>query len=142
LKTLIQVISIFCFSLLMGICCYSQNVIDNSYATQFPTENVNFKKDANNAKNQPKRKNISFIYKESSQGILYGNPCAVEATRKMGFEYVLQPPGIPGSPGDKELERNNFLVNLKLIFTRGPFWKLTLNKRIKQCRINSGDIVG
>ena len=121
---------------------WGQNIIDNSYTTHFPTENVKFNKDANNSGNHPKRKRISYIYKENSKGILYGNPCAVEATRKLGFEYVLQPAGLPGSPGQKEQERNNFLVNLKLIFTKGPFWKLILNKRIKQCRINSGDIVG
>ncbi len=133
---------VFSFFCVYGFSCFGQNVIDNSYTTHFPTENVKFKKDANNPANQPKRKKISYIYKERSEGTLYGNPCAVEATRKMGFEYVLQPAGLPGSPGQNEQEKNNFLVNLKLIFTRGPFWKVRLNKRIKQCRINSGDIVG
>lgn len=109
---------------------------------EFPTETIDFKKDANRSGNRPKRKQIHYIYKATSEGVLYGNPCAVQATRKMGFEYVLQPAGVPGSPDEKEVELNNFLVNLKLIFTKSPFWKMILNKRIKDCREKSGDFVG
>lgn len=127
--------------LVMGFCAIGQAKTED-IRSKFPTENVTFGKQANKRSNQPKRKNISFIYKDSSEDILYGNPCAVEATRKMGFEYVLQPPGLPGSASRKETELNNFLVNLKLIFTRSPFWKLILNKRIKECRLKTGDIVG
>lgn len=90
----------------------------------------------------PKRKNISYIYKRKATGILFGNPCAIKATRRMGFEYVLQPKGVPGSPGRFNALMNNFFVNIKLTFTRSPFWKLILNERMKECRTNSGDFVG
>jgi len=73
---------------------------------------------------------------------LYGNPCAVEATRKMGFEYIIQPKGVPGGENFLLMQGNNLMVNVKLIFTRSPFWKFILNKRISQCRVDSGDIVG
>lgn len=112
------------------------------YKRDFPTENVTMGKEANRNANRPKRKRYDYLYTESSRGILYGNPCALEATRKMGFEYVVQPAGLPGSPGRKELEKNNFFVKMKLFFTRGPWWKLVLNNRIRKCRERSGDFVG
>lgn len=120
----------------------AQKKKDDDLTSQFPTENTRFGLEANKAKNRPDRKNISYLYVESSKNILYGNPCATEATRKMGFEYVVQPLGIPGSPEADEIEKHNFLVKLKLFFTRGPFWKLVINKRIKECAAKSGDIVG
>lgn len=107
-----------------------------------PTENLDSRKEANVRKNMPKRKRIDYIFKNDLDGIMYGNPCAVEETRKMGFEYVFQPLGIPGGiPVDDQFS-NNVGVNLKLIFTRSPFWKLILDRRIKKCRYKSGDIVG
>ncbi|RED91757.1 hypothetical protein C7460_13727 [Marinoscillum furvescens DSM 4134] len=112
------------------------------YKRDFPTENVTMGMEANKNANRPKRKRYDYLYTESSRGILYGNPCALQATRKMGFEYVVQPAGIPGSPGRKELEKNNFFVKLKLVFTRGPWWKLVLNNRLRKCRQQSGDFVG
>ncbi|MEQ8473677.1 MAG: hypothetical protein RIC35_20945 [Marinoscillum sp.] len=114
----------------------------NEYQGHFPTENVKMGMESNKGKNKPKRKHISYLYTVDSKNILYGNPCAVEATRKMGFEYVVQPLGIPGSPDEKDYELNNFLVKMKLFFTRSPFWKAILNKRIRECAEKSGDIVG
>ncbi|MFT6865186.1 MAG: hypothetical protein ACJA08_000003 [Cyclobacteriaceae bacterium] len=107
-----------------------------------PTQNVDSRKEMNTNKNRPKRKHLDYIFKNDLNGILYGNPCAIEATRKMGFEYVFQPLGIPGSLPVDEQFSNNIMVNIKLIFTRSPFWKLILNRRIKKCKQNSGDMVG
>ncbi|MEP4533400.1 MAG: hypothetical protein ABJ004_09945 [Cyclobacteriaceae bacterium] len=107
-----------------------------------PTENLDPRKEANRLRNKPDRKNIDYIIKSDLDGILYGNPCAIEETRKMGFEYVFMPEGLPGAMNPDERFENNFLVNLKLIFTRSPFWKLILNRRIKKCRTKSGDFVG
>ena len=82
-----------------------------------PTENVDSRKEANNLKNRPKRKTIEYLYKNDSKGILYGNPCAIEATRKMGFEYVINPMGVPGSVLPDDQFSNNLWVHIKLIFT-------------------------
>lgn len=107
-----------------------------------PTQNIDSRKEFNIEKNMPKRKRIDYIYKNDLDGIMYGNPCALEETRKMGFEYVFQPLGIPGSiPVDDQFS-NNLAINVKLILTRSPFWKLILNRRIKRCRLKSGDMVG
>jgi len=106
-----------------------------------PTDNLTSKKDYNKAKYRPKNKNLNFIIKKDTEGILYGNPCVLEQTTKMGFQYTLQ----PKSGGSKtEVGRliNNFLVKLKLVLTKTPFWKAILNKRIRDCRVKSGDLVG
>lgn len=107
-----------------------------------PTENLDRKKEANRQKNKPKKKNYSYIYKARTEGILYGNPCALEETRKMGFEYVVQKPTLPGGMEQEDVRWHNFWVKVKLVFTRSPFWKLILNKKLEQCRQKTGDIVG
>lgn len=107
----------------------------------FSTSNTDFKS-RSKKKGVEKRKNIDHIYKNSSEGTLYGNACATEATQSMGFVYVLQVEGLPGSTNEKQQFYNNLWVNIKLIFRKSPFWKMILNKRIRECREKSGDIVG
>lgn len=85
---------------------------------------------------------VDFIYSTRTKGILYGNPCATAATRSMNFVYVLDKPGAPGSLTDKQRFFHNTGVKLKLCITRTPFWKLILNKRLKPCAPQTGDIVG
>ncbi len=119
---------------------YAQPSVDNQKPLVLDSKE-DFK-DAIWAPRGPKRKTINYIYKYDQKNVLFGNPCAVKVTRKMGFEYVLQPKGVPGSPGKGKALWNNFLVKTKLVFTRSPFWKLILNKRQKDCRTRSGDIVG
>lgn len=127
---------------LTGTVAHGQKSKKDDWEDHVPTENIIFGYEADNAKNRPKRKVITYIYVKDSKGILYGNPCSVEVTRKMGFEYVPQPLGVPGSISLKDIEKNNLLVKLKLLFTKGPFWKLIVKKRIKECAVNSGDFVG
>jgi len=100
------------------------------------------KKDANSPDLRSKKKKYDVIYRPNPKGILYGNPCAVEATHQMGFEYLVEARGIPGSKSQKGKFINNLWVKTKLVFTRSPFWKMSLNKRFKQCRRMSGDFVG
>ncbi|MEQ9303310.1 MAG: hypothetical protein RJQ14_05285 [Marinoscillum sp.] len=133
---------VLCLGVFLSFSMVSAQTKKDGYQSHFPTENVTMGLESNKGKNRPKRKHISYLYTENSKNILYGNPCALEATRKMGFEYVVQPLGIPGSPGEKDFELNNFLVKMKLVFTRSPFWKVILNKRIRECAEKSGDIVG
>lgn len=114
----------------------------DDWKSHIPTENIRPGYHVNQSKNRPKRKVIEYIYVKDSRSILYGNPCATEVTRKMGFEYVAQPLGVPGGMSVNEIERHNMLIKLKLFFTKGPFWKLLVKKRIKECATNSGDFVG
>ncbi|MEM0938774.1 MAG: hypothetical protein AAGI25_03170 [Bacteroidota bacterium] len=107
-----------------------------------PTENLKARKDANNVSNRPKRKKITLIYVKSAQGILYGNACATQETHRMGFEYIVEPLNGMESKGWFGKTFNNLWVKTKLFFRRSPFWKATLNKRIKRCRRQTGDFVG
>ena len=128
---------------LCSICSTAQKSSKPDQITDYiPTENVDFGKEANTPKNIPKEKVMNYIYVNNANGILYGNPCALEETRRMGFEYVLNPIGLRGSIQPDDQFSNNLNVKFKLVFTRSPFWKLILNRRIKQCREVSGDIVG
>ncbi|MEQ8238423.1 MAG: hypothetical protein RIA69_04380 [Cyclobacteriaceae bacterium] len=119
----------------------AQKKKEDDLTSYFPTRGISFQNSAMPA-NAPVRKDYSVIYKPDAFGILYGNPCAVEATMKMGFIYTVNVDGIPGSVTGFKKFLNNAGVNLKLIFTRSPFWKLILNQKIKKCRQLSGDFVG
>ena len=114
----------------------------NDPSKDFPTENLNIKKQTKKKKVAPKEKKIRFIIKNDTKGILYGNPCMNEETRRMGFEYVVQTQGVPGSLGTVRRLWNNFVTKLRLTFTNTPFWKLILKSRVKDCRERSGDRVG
>ena len=115
---------------------------EGSFLDFVPSENIDAKKDFNNKSNAPKRKSINFIVKNDTEGFLYGNPCMIEETHRMGFEYSIQVPGLPGSIRPWKRFWRNLVVSGKLILTRGPWWKLTLNSRVKDCRKRSGDLVG
>jgi len=107
-----------------------------------PTENLDMKKDANNRANRTKKKRYSVIYRPHAKNILYGNPCAVEATHKMGFEYMVESRNATRSASQLGKFWNNLKVKSKLVVTRTPFWRMILKKKFKKCRPKSGDIVG
>ncbi|MEM6644136.1 MAG: hypothetical protein AAF616_14240 [Bacteroidota bacterium] len=107
-----------------------------------PTENLEGKKDANKATNRPDRKRISLLYVGSADRILYGNACATAETHRMGFEYIVEPQNGRESKSAVGKFLNNLWVKTKLTFRRSPFWKVSLNNRIKKCRRQTGDFVG
>ncbi|MFK7951288.1 MAG: hypothetical protein AB8B73_00455 [Ekhidna sp.] len=109
--------------------------------SHLPTENVRMGKDANKRSNRPKQKRYSYIYVPNGDKVLYGNPCALEQTHKMGFEYLVEPKG-DGSKTSKGKLLNNLWVKSKLVVLRTPFWKVILKKRFRDCRAKSGDFVG
>jgi len=90
----------------------------------------------------PKQQYPRYIIITETKGVLYGNPCAVQETHRMGFEYVLLKEGQPGYETVWKKVTNNFFVKTGLVFRRSPFWKLILKKRIEDCRVNTGDFVG
>ena len=81
-----------------------------------------------------------FISTESSRKVLYGNGCALEVTRKMGFEFTVMT--------NIEKEKygsgfwSNFWSSVKLSLKNGPFWREAAQKKINNCRKMSGDFVG
>ncbi len=115
---------------------------EKSVRDYLPTDNLENRKDANKASNRPQRKNISLIYVGSASNILYGNACATAETHRMGFEYIVEPTNGLESKTRVGKTLNNLWVKSKLVLRRSPFWKLTLNNRIKKCRRQTGDFVG
>lgn len=107
-----------------------------------PTENVEMGRDSNKRANKPKRKTYDYIYVPTADKVLYGNPCALQATHKMGFEYLVEPVGIKGSKTWKGKLLNNLWVKSKLVVLHSPFWKVALKSKFKKCRPKTGDIVG
>ncbi len=81
-----------------------------------------------------------FISTESSRKVLYGNGCALEVTRKMGFEFTVM------TSMEREKYGSGFWTNIwssmKLTFKNGPFWRGSAQKKINNCRKMSGDFVG
>ena len=115
---------------------------EKSVSEYLPTENLENRKDGNKASNRPERKKISLIYVASANGILYGNACATAETHRMGFEYIVEPlNGLESRSGMGKF-LNNLWVKSKLFVRRSPFWKATLNNRIRKCRRQTGDFVG
>lgn len=106
---------------------------------EIPTNYTEHKR-VDHRKYEPKRKRYDKIYKSSTKKTMYGNPCAIDVTHKMGFEYV------PLAQGRGKTSMgiivNNSFVGMKLFVTRSPFWKLILRKRLKDCRQKSGDGIG
>ncbi len=134
----------FLFSVILGssgFLCFAQQRKE-AIQNYLPTENLEVRKDSNKRKNEPKRKSYAFIYVPNADKILYGNSCMLGETRKMGFEYIVEPRNIVGSKRWSGKFLNNLQVKIKLVIIRSPFWKLILKKKIKKCRRMSGDLVG
>ncbi|HNP19604.1 MAG TPA: hypothetical protein PKL31_14300 [Fulvivirga sp.] len=88
-----------------------------------------------------KQRPIQWV-KNDGRNLLIGNPCMEEATKKMGFVYLVQPKG--HAPNKNEFQRNahNFFAKIAIFFRNGPFWKFKLKKKRKECRAETGDFVG
>lgn len=105
-----------------------------------PTSKVDTKVNGNAKSNRPATKQVKYIYlKKQRQQSLVGNPCAIQATRKMGFEYQLEHNPKAGFKSGFKRRKHNMGVKIKLFFTKGPWWKSKVNKKIKKCAGKSGD---
>lgn len=132
---------LFFILMVMSLSAYSQKKPD-PLKNYLPTDNIDARSEDNRRANEPKRKRYRQLIVNKTKNVLYGNPCALEATRKMGFEYVVQSPAAPGSITGWPLFWNNFKVKTRLFFLRSPLWKPILKGKFKKCRVKSGDKVG
>lgn len=135
-------LSIILFTLCLYGLCLGQKKEVKPITDYIPTENTAANKDDSKG-TRPNQKNYSLIYVTKADKILYGNPCALRETQRMGFEYIVEPK-LPYGNSKTSFGRflNNLGVKSKLVLTRSPFWKLILNKRFDKCRTKSGDLVG
>ena len=126
---------------LLFICFFS--VVTHAQDTDFQATNTtNTDVKVNKKKEGPKRKKLIKVLKDDTQGILYGNKCFEDMTAEMGFEYVVQPEGQPGSLTGFNKFTHNLWSKIKIMFKNGPWWKAKVNKRMKECREMSGDYMG
>jgi len=59
-------------------------------AEELPTRKTDKRVKENIKKNNPSKSEVSRIYVTDGSKLLYGNPCAIEATQAMGFEYAIE----------------------------------------------------
>lgn len=87
-------------------------------------------------------KAVTPIYTTRTNFYLVGQPCMVEFTRKLGFEYMAYDEYPHEKWGPIGFHFYNITSRIGLIFTAGPLWKSKVNKRLAQCRRASGDFIG
>ena len=131
----------FCafISLFIGLISYGQ---DQGSVAFSPEESVGISPKKLKKQGAKSKRNIEIIFKTKSGKVLYGNPCLREFTRDMGFEYALQSAKMSNRSGVWNMRGNNLMVFAKLVLKKSPFWKLILNKQVKDCRRKMGDFVG
>jgi len=107
-----------------------------------PTKAIDPNVEVRKNKLGPKNKKLLSLIKNNTKGILYGNRCFEEFTHKRGYEYVVQPKGQSRNRNGLSRWLHNFGVKFVVTLKRGPFWKISEGKKIKECRAKSGDYVG
>lgn len=93
-------------------------------------------------KEAPKVKKPLEIIKNDTQGILYGNKCFEEFTRSRGYIYIVQPQPNPTFKAKLKKFFHNFGVKFIITLKRSIFWKSVEKKKVKDCRLKTGDRVG
>jgi hypothetical protein len=122
--------------------CLFLNSIGLSQEVIPPTNTTDLNVKINKKKERPKQERYMTIIKTDTKNTLYGNKCFEDFTRQLGFIYDIQIKGQPGSTNGFQRFWHNFGVKTILVFKAGPWWKLRVNKRYKECRKSSGDFVG
>jgi len=89
-----------------------------------------------------KTRELKYIMKNHTKGILYGNRCAEIETQKMGFQFLILTKSQCLQKSKSSIFFHNLKVETGLIFAKGPFWKKRLTRKIRECKIKSGDFVG
>jgi hypothetical protein len=107
-----------------------------------PTQKTSFNPnvDRNSLPRIPR--DYKYIIKNNTKGIYYGNPCALQVTRKMGFEYDVQVKWTQGSISQFSRNWKNLKVKTGIILRHSPFWKFRLKKKLRDCGLKTGDRVG
>lgn len=108
----------------------------------FPTPNTVIDAKPDPKKQKEKELIIRYIIKNDTRKTLAGNLCFEEVTTKMGFQYLAVPKGqVPNKNGFVRW-KHNFGVKFMILLKNGPFWKIKVNKKYKECKYGSGDFIG
>ena len=106
------------------------------------TANTNTSPTNNRTDRNRKVKRTVLWIKSESKGLLIGNPCMEDVMREMGFAYLIEFHGQQDKKGPIEKYLHNVGVKTTLFFRNGPFWRIKLNNRRKECRTQTRDFVG
>ena len=136
-----QLVKVVLGILLILIVVFNSNS-QSSIEELLPTRKVDQKVVEDSKKNRPKKTEYMYMYKRRTNHTLYGNPCALSVTHKMGFEYLAQENSKIYLKSYWERFFHNLWTKTKLVTRRGPWWKLTVNKRLKDCQKITGDRTG
>jgi hypothetical protein len=123
-------------SFVVSVALFAQETMPKTNTTDIHAK-VNKKRE----RPEKKRRYLTII-KSNTRGILYGNKCFEDYTLSKGYLYDVQIKGKQGSMNGFARFWHNFGVNVALVFTKGPWWKLNANSKMKECRKLSGDFVG
>lgn len=82
------------------------------------------------------------IYTRDDHGTMYGNKCAEDVIKSMGFLYVIVPKTQIEGMSNARFFWNNMGSNFRLFFRNGPFWKKRLHKRLERCKDVTSDHMG
>lgn len=131
------------FFLVLSACLsglgFSQSFAQSPLEENIPTRKVDKKVKENKRGNFPKEKRIRYIYVKDGKKILYGNPCAIHVTHQFGFEYGIEHrPNIGFRPWWRRFKTNTTTKTI-LFFTKGPWWKSSVNSKLRRCVQSSGD---
>ncbi len=133
---------IFLF-LILSVFCLTNNVLaQDKTKPPFPTQNTVIDAKPDPKKQHKDAKPVKYIIKNDTKNTLSGNQCFEEVTRGMGFQYLAVPKGQAPNKNGWSRWRHNFGVKCVISWKNGPFWKVKVNKRYKECKYGSGDYTG
>ena len=132
------------FTLLIFSCSLWINTVYSQEKNKgyFPTPNTSIGAKPDPKKQKEKEKRIRYLIKNDTKKTLAGNLCFEEVTTKMGFQYLAIPLGQPPNKNGYSRWWHNFGVKFMILLKNGPFWKMKVNKKYKECKYGSGDYVG
>ncbi|TAG04279.1 MAG: hypothetical protein EAZ44_05040 [Cytophagia bacterium] len=80
---------------------------------------------------------LTTIYKRDVNGLGLHNPCVYDVMIAYGMKYDIVPLGQRIS--QRKFTKHNRRAKWKLFWRNGFFWKSRMHKKMKKCRIESGE---
>lgn len=85
----------------------------------------------------PVRTRLTTIYRRDGNGLGLHNPCVYDIMIAYGMKYDVVPLGQKVS--ERKFTKHNRRAKWKLFWRNGFFWKSRMHKKMKKCRIESGE---
>jgi len=89
-----------------------------------------------------KQRQIIYIVRNNTKGLLSGNKCFEDYMLSRGYYYLVQNKNQSGSYSGSKRFFHNLRAKSIITLRNGPFWKLTLKKKRRECRRLIHDFMG